>query len=345
MVRAMNKSRAWFDRVATRGAVVLAAMMTMALSPPAMAEVPAVPDEPVGAEVSAQEADQIARVLEGLFDLFVARQDTCATLGGAIHAYVDANRVALKAAASLEASGRKLPAAVEQRITARLQGALGAIQKCAAEDDVQQAMLRVANPDLPAPTQADPSVVPPVAADLATYTKGLRGKGELLATFTTSRGKITCRLLPDQAPMTVANFVGLATGKKPWMDPRTSTVQKGKPYYDGLVFHRVIADFMIQGGDPLGQGTGGPGYKFADERNDLSMKPGTLAMANAGPNSNGGQFFITDASPTHLDGKHTIFGTCRPLTVIRKIARSKTGPRDRPESPVTMKVKISRGRW
>ena len=129
------------------------------------------------------------------------------------------------------------------------------------------------------------------------------------ATLVTSKGDIRCRLFDDTAPKTVENFVGLATGKKTWRHPRTGE-QRNDSLYAGTIFHRVIPDFMIQGGDPLGTGTGGPGYKFEDEtRGGPSFDAkGYLAMANAGPNTNGSQFFVTVAPTPWLDGKHTIFG-------------------------------------
>src|SRR6185369_15158402 len=129
----------------------------------------------------------------------------------------------------------------------------------------------------------------------------------------------------------LANFVGLARGLRPWVDPATSQWVK-KPLYDGLTFHRVIPEFMIQGGDPKGNGTGNPGYQFEDEFDpSLSMdKPGLLAMANAGPGTNGSQFFITEKGAPWLTGKHTIFGQCQPLDLEMKIARLPTGPRNAP---------------
>ncbi|PIP81843.1 MAG: peptidyl-prolyl cis-trans isomerase [Elusimicrobia bacterium CG_4_9_14_3_um_filter_62_55] len=135
----------------------------------------------------------------------------------------------------------------------------------------------------------------------------------LYAIFNTGKGDIICRLFEKESPVTVDNFTGLALGTKEYTDPRDGKKKTGR-YYDGTVFHRVIAGFMIQGGDPLGQGTGGPGYTFEDETsNGLKFdRDGLLAMANAGPNTNGSQFFITENStgrlPRHLDGKHTIFG-------------------------------------
>jgi peptidyl-prolyl cis-trans isomerase A (cyclophilin A) len=180
-------------------------------------------------------------------------------------------------------------------------------------------------------------VRPPVAADLAEYTKDLSGQGPLSATIDTSLGAFHCELFPDKAPITVANFVGLATGKKPWMNPSSGAVEKGKPFFDGLIFHRVIAGFMVQGGDPLGQGTGGPGYQFGDEvNNGLTMKPGTLAMANAGPGTNGSQFFITETAPEWLNNKHTIFGQCKEVDLVKKITGVPKDASDRPNTPVTI---------
>ncbi len=184
----------------------------------------------------------------------------------------------------------------------------------------------------------------PVADDLATYTKRIRGKGKLTATLETTRGTLHCELFEAQAPMTVANFVGLATGQKAWTHPDTSAVVRGKPFYDGLTFHRVIPEFMIQGGDPRGTGTGGPGYAFEDEIVPaLTHRPGALAMANAGPRTNGSQFFIDLADNRWLDGKHTIFGQCAELDVVKAIAGVPRGSNDAPTAPVTIKrVRISR---
>ncbi|HEV7558999.1 MAG TPA: peptidylprolyl isomerase [Kofleriaceae bacterium] len=210
----------------------------------------------------------------------------------------------------------------------------------------------------PNPAPAGDDVRPPTAADLDAYTKDIPGTGKLGATFDTSLGAIHCELYPDKTPATVANFVGLATGKKPWLDPRTGAVQKGKPYYDGLTFHRVIADFsntgaMIQGGDPTATGGGGPGYDFDDEiAQDLKMSPGVLAMANAGKNpsgggTNGSQFFIIEGSPSYLNGKHTIFGKCKEIEVVKKIAGVPQNADNKPNDPVTIKsVTISKqGSW
>jgi peptidyl-prolyl cis-trans isomerase A (cyclophilin A) len=177
-------------------------------------------------------------------------------------------------------------------------------------------------------------------------TKGLKGSGPLTAKIETTQGSFTCELYDKQTPITVANFVGLARGVRPWKDPKTSQWVK-KPFYDGLIFHRVIPGFMIQGGDPLGTGTGNPGYRFADEiAPDLKFdKPALLAMANAGPGTNGSQFFITEGTPEHLTGRHTIFGKCDPLSLVTKIAGVERGPRDKPTTDVVMKkVTITRGK-
>jgi peptidyl-prolyl cis-trans isomerase A (cyclophilin A) len=164
------------------------------------------------------------------------------------------------------------------------------------------------------------------------------------AHFTTSMGNFTVLLFDQDAPKTVANFVGLAEGTKEWTDPKTGQKVK-RPYYDGLIFHRVIDGFMIQGGDPLGAGTGGPGYKFEDEFSPKlrHSKEGILSMANAGPNTNGGQFLITLGPTPHLDNKHSVFGeVVEGMDVVRKIGKVKLGMNDKPVTPVTMSVKIER---
>src|ERR1700690_984376 len=158
----------------------------------------------------------------------------------------------------------------------------------------------------------------------------------LTATLRTSQGTVQVRLFPDHAPKTVANFVELAEGGREWTDPRTRQATTGR-LYDGTVFHRVIPRFMIQGGDPLGTGTGGPGYKFGDEIHpDLRFdRPYLLAMANAGPGTNGSQFFITTVPTPHLNGKHTIFGeVIDGADVVDAITRLKTGSQDRPAEDV-----------
>jgi peptidyl-prolyl cis-trans isomerase A (cyclophilin A) len=165
------------------------------------------------------------------------------------------------------------------------------------------------------------------------------GTGTLYARFVTTQGNIVVRLEEQRAPKTVRNFVGLATGDQEWADPRTGEAKKGQPYYNGTIFHRVIPDFMIQGGDPLGQGTGGPGYKFEDEFHAelRHTGPGILSMANAGPRTNGSQFFITERATPHLDNKHSVFGTViAGIDVVRAIARVQTGPRDKPLKDVAI---------
>lgn len=154
------------------------------------------------------------------------------------------------------------------------------------------------------------------------------------ATLHTTKGDIVIELFPNHAPKTVANFVELASGAREWVDPRTGEKTTAN-LYDGTIFHRVIKDFMIQGGDPLGKGTGGPGYKFADEFHpELSFdRPYLLAMANAGPGTNGSQFFITVVPTTWLNRKHTIFGEVKDEAsqkVVDAIANCKTGAQDRP---------------
>lgn len=158
------------------------------------------------------------------------------------------------------------------------------------------------------------------------------------ANIETTMGDIHCTLFPDKAPQTVANFIGLATGKKEWTNSATGKVEKGKPLYDGTTFHRVIPNFMIQGGDPEGTGMGGPGYKFNDETSDLKFdQGGRLAMANSGPNTNGSQFFITEAAAPWLDGKYNLFGQCDDVDLVKKIARVATGPNNKPVEKVTIK--------
>jgi peptidyl-prolyl cis-trans isomerase A (cyclophilin A) len=179
-----------------------------------------------------------------------------------------------------------------------------------------------------------------------------------IAVIHTTAGDIRCELFPDKAPKAAANFIGLATGRKDWTDPRTGKTQHNKPFYDGIIFHRVIPGFVIQGGDPLGNGRGGPGYQFEDElRADLLFdRPGRLAMANAGPNTNGSQFFITEDALPQLDPcldpngcmrgarrvppgtGYTIFGQCddKSVDLVKRIARMPRDPNDRPLKPVTI---------
>ena len=163
-------------------------------------------------------------------------------------------------------------------------------------------------------------------------------KSGVSAKFVTTEGSFTIQLFDEEAPVTVANFVGLAEGSREWTDPRTGK-KSNQPYYDGIIFHRVISGFMIQGGDPLGRGTGGPGYTFKDEFSPKRRhsKPGILSMANSGPNTNGGQFFITLAPTPWLDGKHSVFGeVVEGMDVIEKIGKTKTRPGDRPATDIVI---------
>ncbi len=159
------------------------------------------------------------------------------------------------------------------------------------------------------------------------------------AVFNTSEGQIVCRLFPAEAPKTVANFIDLAEGSREWTHPITKKKSSDK-LFDGTIFHRVIPDFMIQGGDPAGNGMGGPGYRFEDETKGSPHKfnvPGKLAMANAGPNTNGSQFFITVAPTDWLTGKHTIFGeVAEGQDIVEKISRVKRGSQDKPVQPVVI---------
>jgi peptidyl-prolyl cis-trans isomerase A (cyclophilin A) len=158
------------------------------------------------------------------------------------------------------------------------------------------------------------------------------------AQFDTSEGAFTIRLFEKEAPKTVANFVGLAEGTREWSDPQSGQ-KKSEPFYNGVAFHRIIDGFMIQGGDRLGTGTGGPGYKFADEFHPSlrHSRSGILSMANSGPNTNGSQFFITLGPTPHLDNRHTVFGeVVEGLDVVKKIGSVPTGPNDRPRKPVVI---------
>ena len=166
------------------------------------------------------------------------------------------------------------------------------------------------------------------------------GEGQLYARLQTSLGDVVVKLEEQKAPDTVKNFVGLATGTQEWKDPASGQIKKGVPLYDGTIFHRVIPDFMIQGGCPLGQGTGNPGYRFKDEFHPelRHSGPGILSMANSGPASNGSQFFITEGPTPHLDNRHSVFGkTVVGQDVVRKIATTPRGRNDRPNVEVVLK--------
>ncbi|MEZ4362604.1 MAG: peptidylprolyl isomerase [Kofleriaceae bacterium] len=182
----------------------------------------------------------------------------------------------------------------------------------------------------------------PVLEDLAEYTKDLAGEGKLLAEITTSMGVFHCELYEDKAPLTVANFVGLATGKKAWN--ATGKVEVGKPFYNGLTFHRVIPGFMIQGGDPMGNGSGGPGYQFQNETSpDAPHIAGAMSMANSGPNTNGSQFFITETAQPRLNRNYSVFGRCKETDLVKKIAGVPVSG-EQPAQPITIdNIAFSRG--
>jgi peptidyl-prolyl cis-trans isomerase A (cyclophilin A) len=191
----------------------------------------------------------------------------------------------------------------------------------------------------PAEAAAQPSTPAPAEASLTGWAKAAMEGKDLYATLETSKGTIVVQLFSKDAPKTVANFVSLAAGEKEWKDPATLQMTK-RPLYDGTIFHRVIPNFMIQGGDPLGQGVGGPGYTFEDEFKSERVfdKPGILAMANRGPNTNGSQFFITVAPTPWLNNHHTIFGeVVKGYDVVEKITKVQRDPRDRPMEPIIIK--------
>jgi len=161
------------------------------------------------------------------------------------------------------------------------------------------------------------------------------GDGPLRAIITTELGTLVCQLRADKAPNAVANFAGLARGTRPFEDPATMRWSKRR-FYDGLLFHRVIPEFMAQGGDPLGTGFGGPGYAFDDEITDLTHVAGALAYANTGPHSNGSQFFITEVASPHLDGDYTVFGECLPLSVVVDLTGVPVDANDKPVTALPM---------
>jgi peptidyl-prolyl cis-trans isomerase A (cyclophilin A) len=168
------------------------------------------------------------------------------------------------------------------------------------------------------------------------------GPGPLRAIIDTDLGTLTCTMHPDEAPIGVANFLGLARGRRAFRDPTTNEWVR-RPYYDGLTFHRVIPDFVAQGGDPLGTGFGGPGYEFPNEVAGLTHVAGTLAYANAGPDTNGSQFYICEKPQPQLDADYTIFGECEPVSVVTEITHVPTDANDKPLTPVTInKITVTR---
>ena len=191
-------------------------------------------------------------------------------------------------------------------------------------------------------TAAKPATKPAVK-------KPVTAAAQPTAIIDTTAGRLTCTLFPDKAPIGVANFIGLANGTRDWTNPASGRKMHGVPLYNGTIFHRVIPEFMVQGGDPLGNGEGDPGYKFKNETSpDLAFdRPGRLAYANAGPDTNGSQFFITEdvAHSSHLTGGYTIFGQCDlpSIELVKKIARMPRNANDRPDSPVKInKITILR---
>src|SRR5712692_141617 len=182
-------------------------------------------------------------------------------------------------------------------------------------------------------TAAKPTTKPVVKTPV------VAASGPPTAIIDTTAGKLTCTLFPDKAPIGVANFIGLATGTKDWTNPASQRKMHGVPLYNGTIFHRVIPEFMIQGGDPLGSGEGDPGYPFKNETpTGLAFdRPGRLAYANSGPDTNGSQFFITEdvAHSSHLTGGYTIFGQCDlpSVELVKKIARMPRNANDKPDNP------------
>jgi len=202
----------------------------------------------------------------------------------------------------------------------------------------------------PAPAAPAAEVRAPTAADLATYTADLTGTGPLTATLETAQGTLHCQLFDKAAPVAVANFIGLARGLHTFKDPVSGTIEK-RPYYNGTFFHRVIPGFMAQGGDPTATGTGGPGYQFANETSSEHHLPGTLSMANAGPDTNGAQFFIVEEAQPRLDGSYTVFGRCKEIAVVKKLTavkkvdqpgQSETSRPANPPDTLLVRVTISR---
>ena len=200
------------------------------------------------------------------------------------------------------------------------------------------------------PAKAAPAKAKTAMAAKPAVKKPAVPAGNPTAVFQTTAGTLRCTLFEKETPVTVENFIGLATGKKDWKNPASGVTKHNIPLYDGTIFHRVIPEFMIQGGDPLGTGTGDPGYRFQDEFVDTLKfdRPGRLAMANSGPNTNGSQFFITEDSTHsfHLTGHHTIFGQCddASIALVKKIARLPKGPNDKPLTPVRIiHLTIQRG--
>ena len=211
--------------------------------------------------------------------------------------------------------------------------------------DEQEVEEEVDFPNPPVAEGAFRAKIPPSSVDVQRFTTDL-GEGTLRAKLTTSKGEITCELFEETAPVTVANFVGLARGLKAWTMPESGEAMLETPLYNGVLCHRVIPNFMIQCGDPSGTGMGNPGYTIPDEfasglKHD---KPGLLSMANAGPGTGGSQFFVTEVPTPHLNNRHTIFGQCEEVETVKKIARVDRAAQDRPVNDVVIeKIEVYRG--
>lgn len=203
--------------------------------------------------------------------------------------------------------------------------------------------------------ESDPSsgnetteVQAPQPAALERVTRGITGDGALIATIHTTEGAISCRLFPQKTPVTVANFIGLARGIHPWRDPTDGDIQTRTPFYDGLSFYRVIPDFIVQAGAPEGDPEQGPGYTLPDEFHpDLTHdRPGVLGMASQGPKTAGSQFYITLRPAPHLNAHHPIFGQCRDLDVVSRIATRPADANNRPEHPARIEyITFTRRKW
>ncbi|MEM1347248.1 MAG: peptidylprolyl isomerase [Myxococcota bacterium] len=234
------------------------------------------------------------------------------------------------------------PEPLEASADARAPGGDAAPGGAQADGEVRADPSASVKPDAP-----ETARTPPKAEDLARYVADLGSDGKLMAKIETNLGAMSCELYEEAAPITVANFVGLARGLKAWIDPETDEPVSGRPLYSGAIFHRVSPDFMIQGGDPQGTGRGNPGYSIPDEF-DPSAKHdsgGTLSMANAGPNTGGSQFFVTETATSDLDGRHTVFGRCddASVDVVKRIARVPSDDRGLPRDAVVIEqIVISR---
>lgn len=234
--------------------------------------------------------------------------------------------------------------AVEGAEAAAEEGEGAETEQAAGEEAAEPAAEPAAEDGTP-PAAADQAEIAPLGTETAEEILGaIEGEGTLYAVIATTMGTLNCELYEELAPNTVANFVGLANGTKTYIDPETQEPGRSN-FYDGLIFHRVIPSFMIQGGDPEGTGRGGPGYSFPDEfhpqlRHDRGA---LLSMANSGPNTNGSQFFVTEVPTPHLDNRHSVFGGCEEQELVNTIARVPTGPGNRPlEDVIIERVVIER---